>query len=407
MQHVPRKKQTLAEDRRQEIGILAGAHRAQQNDIRICVETPRQRKCCLLQRENDARAALGTLGIALEIVGDDPSIGGDQPIRHGDDVHGVLLLARAGKRASVFELASKVEAAEKAEDVPQRNAFLTQAASEGNPGPRPPQGHRPRTMGGRRRDQKYPWSLRQGRHGETMRNFGARDTFPPVQIRLLPAAIAALAVASACVQPPPFETTAPAINTPQVDVASDSAARVHLIDVRLVDPTIMVEAKYATTENFTGAPLPGYESNRALLRREAAAALARVQRRARSEGFALKVYDAYRPVRATLAMVEWANRTGQERLLRDGYIASRSRHNLGLAVDLTLIGGDGQELDMGTPFDTFSAAAHTVNATGEVASNRTLLVRLMQAEGFTNYDKEWWHFSYEVPDPLRFDLVIR
>ena len=240
-----------------------------------------------------------------------------------------------------------------------------------------------------------------------MRNFGARDTFPPVRILLHPAAIAALAVASACVQPPPFETTAPAVNTPQVDVASDSAARVHLIDIRLVDPTIMVQAKYATTENFTGAPLPGYESNRALLRREAAAALARVQRRARSEGFALKVYDAYRPVRATLAMVEWANRTGQQRLLRDGYIASRSRHNLGLAVDLTLIGGDGQELDMGTAFDTFSAAAHTVNATGEVASNRRLLVRLMQAEGFTNYDKEWWHFSYEVPNPLRFDLVIR
>jgi D-alanyl-D-alanine dipeptidase len=31
----------------------------------------------------------------------------------------------------------------------------------------------------------------------------------------------------------------------------------------------------------------------------------------------------------------------------------------------------------------------------------------MEAEGFTNYDKEWWHFSYTVPDPLRFDLVIR
>ena len=240
-----------------------------------------------------------------------------------------------------------------------------------------------------------------------MRNFGARDTFPAVRILLVPTVIAALAVATACVQPPPFETTAPAVNTPQVDVASDSAARVHLIDVRLVDPTIMVEAKYATTENFTGAPLPGYESNRALLRREAAAALGRVQKRARSEGFALKVFDAYRPVRATLAMVEWANRTGQQRLLRDGYIASRSRHNLGLAVDLTLIGGDGQALDMGTPFDTFSSAAHTANATGEVASNRTLLVRLMQAEGFTSYDKEWWHFSYEVPNPLRFDLVIR
>ena len=407
MEDVPWKKQTLTKDWRQPIGILAGAHGAKQDDLGIRLETLGQVQRGLLQRENGGRRTLGVLGITLEITGDNPGIGGDQPIRHRDDMHAVILLARPGERPSVFELASKIEAAEKAEDIPQWNALLTQPASEGNRGPRPPQCHRPRTVSARRRDQKDPWSLRQGRHGETMRNFGARDTFPPVQIRLLPAAIAALAVASACVQPPPFETTAPAVNTPQVDVASDSAARVHLIDIRLVDPTIMVEAKYATTENFTGAPLPGYESNRALLRREAAAALARVQRRARSEGFALKVYDGYRPARATLAMVEWANRTGQQRLLRDGYIASRSRHNLGLAVDLTLIGGDGQELDMGTPFDTFSAAAHTVNATGEVASNRTLLVRLMQAEGFTNYDKEWWHFSYEVPDPLRFDLVIR
>jgi D-alanyl-D-alanine dipeptidase len=228
-----------------------------------------------------------------------------------------------------------------------------------------------------------------------------------VQTYLLAALAAVVGVSSSCVQPPPFDTPASAVNTPQIDVASDSAARRHLIDIRLVEPTIMVEAKYATAHNFTGAPLPGYEANRALLRREAASALARVQKRARAEGFALKVFDGYRPVHATLAMVEWTERTGQQQLVRDGYIASRSRHNLGLAVDLTLIGGDGLELDMGTPFDTFSSAAHTANATGEVAANRALLVRLMGAEGFTSYEKEWWHFSYTVPDPLRFDLVIR
>jgi D-alanyl-D-alanine dipeptidase len=256
-----------------------------------------------------------------------------------------------------------------------------------------------------------------------VRNFGARDTFPGVRtLQLLPLGTA-LAVAISCVQPPPgYEPAAPPVstppvstprvntppvNTPPVDVASDSVARTHLIDIRLVEPTFMVDARYATANNFTGAPLPGYESHRALLRREAAAALARVQRRARNEGMALKVFDGYRPVRATVAMVEWAERTGQQALLRDGYIASRSRHNLGLAVDLTLIGGDGQELDMGTPFDTFSSAAHTANATGEVATNRRLLVLLMQAEGFTNYEKEWWHFTYDVPNPLRFDLVIR
>ncbi len=282
--------------------------------------------------------------------------------------------------------------------------------------------------------------MRGSRHDAAVRNFGAHDTFLPVRtFQILPLGVA-LAVASSCVQPPPgyepdippvgtpaVKTPAenptpvttrppvttpppvntPPVNTPQVDVASDSAARTHLIDIRLVEPTFMVDARYATANNFTGAPLPGYESHRALLRREAAAALARVQRRARSEGVALKVFDGYRPVRATLAMVEWARRAGQQALLRDGYIASRSHHNLGLAVDLTLIGGDGQELDMGTPFDTFSSAAHTANATGEVASNRRLLVLLMQAEGFKNYEKEWWHFTYEVPNPLRFDLVIR
>jgi zinc D-Ala-D-Ala dipeptidase len=267
------------------------------------------------------------------------------------------------------------------------------------------------------------------------RNFGARDSFPAVRTHLLTLAVAGTVTAS-CVQPPPYDTPPPAttppaatppaaaapprtvetpravstrkaVNTPETDVASDSAARVHLIDIRLIEPTIMVDAKYATAENFTGAPLPGYEGKRALLRREAASALARVQRRARFEGFALKIFDAYRPVRATRAMVEWAERTGQRHLLRNGYIASRSWHNLGLAVDLTLIGGDGRELDMGTPFDTFSSAAHTANATGEVAANRRLLVRLMEAEGFTSYEKEWWHFSYSVPNPLRFDLVIR
>jgi zinc D-Ala-D-Ala dipeptidase len=206
---------------------------------------------------------------------------------------------------------------------------------------------------------------------------------------------------------PAARTPAPAVNTPPLDIASDSVARSLLVNVQLVDPTIIVDAKYFTADNFTGAPLPGYQANRALLRREAARALARVQKRARAEGVALKVFDAYRPVRATLAMVEWTERTRQQRLVREGYIASRSRHNEGVAVDLTLIGGDGRELDMGTPFDTFSPAAHTANASGGVATNRRLLVQLMTAEGFTNYEKEWWHFSYSVPNPLRFDLVIR
>ena len=127
-------------------------------------------------------------------------------------------------------------------------------------------------------------------------------------------------------------------NTDSQVVAPDTLAEQLLVDVRALDSTIRVEARYAGPDNFTGAPLPGYDANRALLRREAAAALARVQRRLAAEGLGLKVWDGYRPVRATQAMVAWTERTGQTWLLDSGYIARRSRHNQGVAVDLTARG---------------------------------------------------------------------
>jgi len=205
----------------------------------------------------------------------------------------------------------------------------------------------------------------------------------------------------------PGPSSAPPINTAETEIAPNSAADSLLTDLRSLDSAIVVEMRYSTANNFTGAPLPGYLANRAFLRREAAAALARVEKNLHAQQLGLKVFDAYRPVRATLAMVDWTERVHRTDLLRDGYIASRSRHNLGLAIDLTLIDlATGKELEMGTPFDTFSAAAHTANATGVAATNRQRLKAAMEKEGFTNYDQEWWHFSYEVSKPVRFDRVI-
>jgi D-alanyl-D-alanine dipeptidase len=217
--------------------------------------------------------------------------------------------------------------------------------------------------------------------------------------------------APACAMPPATVqsvSAAPPVNTAETAVAPDGAADTLLADIRSLDTTIVVELRYATANNFTGAPLPGYEANRAYLRREAARAVARVQRALRPQGLGLKVWDSYRPVRATIAMVDWTERVHRTDLLKDGYIASRSRHNLGLAIDLTLIDPATQrELEMGTPFDTFSAAAHTVNATGIAAANRQKLKAAMESEGFLNYDQEWWHYSFNAPNPLRFDRPIR
>lgn len=224
-------------------------------------------------------------------------------------------------------------------------------------------------------------------------------------------ALLAGALLLACASPPvasPPAPVAPPINTVETEIAPDAVADTLLTDVRTLDPSIVVDLRYATSNNFTGAPLPGYLANRAFLRREAAAALSRAERDIGPQGLGIKVFDAYRPARATLAMVDWTERVKRPDLLKDGYIASRSRHNLGLAVDLTLIDlATGRELEMGTPFDTFSAAAHTANASGEAATNRQRLKAAMEREGFVNYDQEWWHFSFNVPNPLRFDRPIR
>lgn len=206
----------------------------------------------------------------------------------------------------------------------------------------------------------------------------------------------------------PLEPALLPANAPATDIAPNAVADSLLVDLASMAPAPVVDLRYATPNNFTGAPLPGYLANRAFLRREAAAAFARASVLLAAQGYRLEVWDAYRPVRATLAMVRWTQRTRRTDLLRNGYIAERSRHNLGLAVDCTLISDrTGREVPMGTLFDTFSDSAHTMSASGNVLENRLILRRAMERAGFTPYDAEWWHFALPVPNAPRFDREIR
>lgn len=156
---------------------------------------------------------------------------------------------------------------------------------------------------------------------------------------------------------------------------------------------VQIEPRYHTADNFTGAPLPGYGAAALWLDARTADALAGVAEALQRDGYGLLVYDAYRPVRATQAMVAWTERTDQAHLIRDGYIAARSGHNHGNTVDLTLT-RDGVALDLGTPWDTFSTASHTANATGEALELRERLSKAMRGGGFRPYSKEWWHFAW-------------
>jgi D-alanyl-D-alanine dipeptidase len=229
---------------------------------------------------------------------------------------------------------------------------------------------------------------------------------------------------------------------------AQTALPAELVYLRDLDPAIVQDIRYASSDNFVGRPLPGYDVAECILRREAATALKQVQADLAGSGLALKVYDCYRPVRAVRAMAQWAGdgRPGgaskrffpkleKNALFALGYIASRSRHSTGAAVDLTLIERSSASapafdqgarygactasadrrapdngIDMGTGYDCFDAMSHTASAaiSPEQRRWRGLLVAAMAKRGFRNYHREWWHFSYANAAPVAYyDFPIR
>jgi zinc D-Ala-D-Ala dipeptidase len=195
------------------------------------------------------------------------------------------------------------------------------------------------------------------------------------------------------------------------------------VDTATLVPGLVVDMRYFGTANFVGSRVDGYEAPVCILTRQAAAALALVQRDLASRNLGLKVFDCYRPKRAVHHFVRWArdpdNSTKAEfypdidkrALFREGFIASRSGHSRGSTVDLTLVTlPDQQELDMGTHFDLLS---YRSSISGQVSpqarANRLLLANAMRARGFIPYPKEWWHFTLRnepFPDSY-FDFPVK
>ena len=189
------------------------------------------------------------------------------------------------------------------------------------------------------------------------------------------------------------------------EAGSRAHRRAGLVDVHRFGPGIGVELVYRTRRNLTGRRLPGYCRDWALMLEPAARDLGRGQRYLRRRGRGLLILDAYRPARATRALVRWAERSGRGDLVGT-YIARRSRHNLGSAVDLTLVRlRDGKRLRMGR-YDALGPGAHTLDASGRVLRNRLALKTAMERFGFTNYWREWWHFEHRVTGPRYLDLPL-
>ena len=193
-------------------------------------------------------------------------------------------------------------------------------------------------------------------------------------------------------------------------------------------PDAILEIRYYSTYNFVGTRIDGYEQPTAMLTKEAAEALRAVSDDVMSQGYRLKIYDAYRPQKAVDHFVRWAADLGDTKmktyfypdldksvLFEQEYIMEKSGHTRGSTVDLTLFDMNTEkEVDMGGTFDWFGPESHPDFCgnpeTGEYNGdnhkspagrsiterqfkNRMILRQAMLRHGFKALDTEWWHFT--------------
>jgi zinc D-Ala-D-Ala dipeptidase len=184
------------------------------------------------------------------------------------------------------------------------------------------------------------------------------------------------------------------------------------------------DAKYATWDNFTGKPVDGYLANRIVASRALCAALEGARDKAASLGFGLLLWDGYRPQRAVDCFLRWSLRPEDGRkkwrhypnldrrgLFEKGYVAAKSGHSRGSAVDLTIYHlATGELAPMGGDHDLMDPISHhgAQGISHVEATNRERLALLMRDSGFRSYDCEWWHYTLrDEPYPgTYFDFAI-
>ncbi len=164
-----------------------------------------------------------------------------------------------------------------------------------------------------------------------------------------------------------------------------------LVDVSQTNPTVILDLKFATADNFTGEVL--YSSPTCLLLKIVAESLAEAVQEFESLGYKVKIWDGYRPPKVSAKLWELMP---DARFIADPKDGG-SRHNRGCAIDLTLIDAHGNELDMGTCFCHFSERSYRdyQDLPAEVLRNRKFLETVMEKHGFVGLKTEWWHFDYK------------
>jgi zinc D-Ala-D-Ala dipeptidase len=205
----------------------------------------------------------------------------------------------------------------------------------------------------------------------------------------------------------PRQTKTPAPLPPRQSVSSSSRAQVtrasrtavaplqqqlpSLVDVQTVDPTIVIDLRYATEHNVTGHQLYP-NGTKAMILPSVAQQLAGAQLYLKQFRYRLKIWDAYRPKSAQELLWKYAS--------KDQYVANPekgfgSMHSYGVSVDATLVDDWSQDVTMPTKFDQFTPQAMLRYAGHDpiVKQHLALLQKAMAHNNFYGLRVEWWHFT--------------
>lgn len=163
----------------------------------------------------------------------------------------------------------------------------------------------------------------------------------------------------------------------------------NFVNLKSLSQEFVFDMKYATDDNFLKQKV--YDCAECYLRKATAQALVKANEEFRALGYRIKIFDCYRPLSVQKKM--WNILPGTHYVANP---AKGSKHNRGAAIDLTLVDADGNELDMGTPFDFFGQKAHhTYTKLSEnVLKNRNLLKTILNKHNFKSIYSEWWHYEY-------------
>lgn len=174
-----------------------------------------------------------------------------------------------------------------------------------------------------------------------------------------------------------------------------------LVLLKDLDPSFIIDLKYATKDNFFKKAV--YPVSVCAIRHETGEKLVKAHEIVKKRGYRIKVWDGYRPLNVQQTLYDLFPNTPYvakppEKPITSGF---RPRHNNGMAVDITLVDKNGEELEMPSKFDDFTekASPTSENMTSQAKKNINYLMEVMVGLGFRIHEGEWWHYVDGIEEP--------